>query len=482
MDNSALFVTRPESSYKSAKVAQTTGATSNLYRPGKIQTTLSTKSSIRVTALPLDSNINGWSAILPARPANGLLRGRLKADWLVIGAGFAGLAFARRIAENRPADRVVVIDAGIVGDNASGRNSGFVIDLPHSVGSSVAELKTAENYKRLLRSGTAHLKEIVTQYGIECDWRQQGKYHCAVRPGPACTLEEYASELDALKEPYELLDKAALATKLGTDYYHRGIYSPSCVLLNPAALVRGLADSLPPNVSLYEQTPALDIQWSGPIGARTPHGEIRSANLMIATNGCAAQMPAFSRQLVGLSTYATLTRPLTLEQRQRIGNPQDWGLTPVTAVAGATLRYTHDHRFLIRQHVKYVPSFTNPATETARVAPRHRQIFLARFPELHDVEIEHTWSGLISFTRNGAPSWGKIDAHVYAAVGCNGAGISKQTVAGRTLADLATGVENSLVADMFALGKPNYLPPRPFLDLGVTGYLLKERWVGRQEY
>lgn len=437
---------------------------------------------MRITTLPLDDNINGWSAILPARPANGLLRGRLKADWLVIGAGFAGLSFARRVAENRPNDRVVVIDAGIVGDNASGRNSGFVIDLPHSVGSSVVELKTAENYKRLLQAGTAHLKDIVTRYGIDCDWRQQGKYHCAVRPGSAGALDEYTKALDALKEPYELLDRADLAARLGTDYYHRGIYSPSCVLLNPAALVRGLADNLPPNVSLYEQTPALAIQWRGPIGARTPYGEIAASKLMIATNGCAAQLPAFSRQLVGLSTYATLTRPLTPEQRQRIGNPQDWGLTPVTAVAGATLRYTPDHRFLIRQHVRYVPSATNSAIVTARLASRHRQIFVARFPELHDVEIEHTWSGLISFTRNGAPSWGKMDTHVYAAVGCNGAGISKQSAAGQTLADLATGVDNALVADMVALGKPNYIPPRPVLDLGVNGYILKERWIGRQEY
>jgi len=70
---------------------------------------------------------------------------------------------------------------------------------------------------------------------------------------------------------------------------------------------------------------------------------------------------------------------------------------------------------------------------------------------------------------------------VYTSVGCNGAGISKQTVAGTTLADLASGVDNPLVADMLALGQPNYLPPSPVLDLGVNAYLLKERWLGRHE-
>lgn len=442
----------------------------------------SQRAQLKVVDLPLDHSVNGWSAILPARQPNSPLRGKHTTDWLVIGAGYAGLAFARQVAENRPSDRVIVIDAGIAGDNASGRNSGFVIDLPHSVGSTVAELKTARHYKRLLQSGTAHLKDAVSRYGIECDWRQQGKYHCAVRPGLTSVMEDYARELDVLKEPYELLDRTALTKKLGTAYYHLGIFSPSCVLLNPAALSRGLADHLPANVSLFEQTPALDIDFGVQLGARTPYGEIRASHLMIATNGCAAQLPAFSRQLVGLSTYATLTRPLSLEQRERINNPRDWGLTPVTAVAGATLRYTHDHRFLIRQHVKHVPHATNLAIETSRRVPQHRKIFLDRFPELQDVDIEHTWSGLISFTRNGAPVWGKIGSHVYAAVGCNGAGISKQTISGRALADLACGVDNSLVTDMFALGKPTYVPPRPLLDLGVNGYLLKERWVGRREY
>lgn len=436
---------------------------------------------MRVRCLPLDDNVNGWSALLPTRQITAPLQGKHAADWLVVGAGYAGLAFARRVAENRPQDHVVLIDAGTVGDNASGRNSGFAIDIPHSVGSTVAELRTADNYKRLLQAGTADLKALVLHHRIACDWREQGKFQAAVSPELTPAMQAYARALETLKVPFELLDKAALAKRLGTGYYGLGIFSPGCVLLNPAALTRGLADHLPANVSLFERTPALDFNFGSPSEVQTPGGEIRARHVVIATNGAAAQLPGLANQLVNLSTYASLTQPLTPEQRQRIGHPDDWGLTPLSAVAGATIRYTHDHRVLIRQQVRHTPQLHNRAADSERQVSQHRQIFLSRFPELRDVPMAHSWSGLISFTRNGAPRWGQLGPNVYAAVGCNGAGISKQTIAGTTLADLASGVDNPLIADMQALGGPSYIPPRPVLDLGVNGYLLKERWVGRHE-
>jgi len=246
--------------------------------------------------------------------------------------------------------------------------------------------------------------------------------------------------------------------------------------------VNGLVDHLPENIELYEYSPAINIKWGSKIVVNTPYGEINTKNIMIATNGCARNLPQFSSQLVALTTFATLTKPLTSEQQQRIGNIEAWGMTPANAIAGATFRYTRDHRILIRQHIKFAPDYTTKAIETARVSAKHRELLLSRFPQFDDVEFAHTWSGMISVTRNGTPGWGKFGDNTFAAVGCNGAGVSKQTIAGKTLADLASGIDNPLIADMQALEKPNYLPPRPLLDLGVNGFIQKERWLGRREF
>ena len=137
-------------------------------------------SACRIDLLPENDRTNGWAAHLPARAPRTHLTGDARADWIVIGAGWAGLAAARRLAENRPSDRIVIIDAAAASDGASGRNSGFAIDLPHTSGGSANENEGALGYMRLARAAIAHLKEQVETHGIDCDWRQKGKYQSAV--------------------------------------------------------------------------------------------------------------------------------------------------------------------------------------------------------------------------------------------------------------------------------------------------------------
>ena len=91
-----------------------------------------------VARLPRDPGPAAWNELLPAAGAARHLEGNVTADWLVIGAGFAGLAAARRLAQLRGGDRTVLLEASRIGAGPAGRNSGFMIDLPHKL--------TSENY------------------------------------------------------------------------------------------------------------------------------------------------------------------------------------------------------------------------------------------------------------------------------------------------------------------------------------------------
>ncbi len=262
----------------------------------------------RIGILPQEDRTNGWLPGLPPRQPRPPLTGDMRADWVVLGAGFAGLAASRRLAENRPNDRIVLLDAQAVADGASGRNSGFAIDLPHNVGSSLDELEGSHRHILLSRAAIGHLEQLVTRHRIDCQWRRPGKYHAAVSAGASAgILQPFARELDALGEPYRWVERDALTRELGTPYYHSAVRTPGGVLMNPAALVRGLADSLPGNVVLCEHSPVIAFECRGngvrlttvrgsvarrPVSSWRPTGSRSSSASSGGGSSCWPPMPA----------------------------------------------------------------------------------------------------------------------------------------------------------------------------------------------
>ena len=43
-----------------------------------------------------------------------------------------------------------------------------------------------------------------------------------------------------------------------------GVHTPGAVLIQPAAFVRGAAETMPENVTVYENSPVTAVQGSGP--------------------------------------------------------------------------------------------------------------------------------------------------------------------------------------------------------------------------
>ena len=447
---------------------------------------------MKIGILPADDKRNGWSALLSQREAAPSLSKDIHADWAVVGAGYAGLAAARRLAELHPNQHIALIEAGEAGENASGRNSGFAIDMPHNVGSSLEELEGSQRFMRLARTAIESLDKAVKTHGIDCEWSEDGKYHAAVSErGAKEVLEPFAKELKALNEPFEWIEKSDLAKKLGTNHFTAAVYTPGGRLMNPAALTRGLADSLPENVTLYENSPVVEFHNSpgaatsgknrGGIELQTRSGSIRAHKMIMATNGFSDQFGFYQNRFLHLVAHGSLTRPLTKEERKRFNVKKAWGLTPANAFAGITMRYTNDHRLLIRQGISYCPSRRFSNADLDQMQQKHQELFNLRFPQLEGVTIEHTWSGFLCLSRNSAPGFGKLADNIWSATCQNAVGVTKGTIGGMLVADMASGQDNPMIADMLSLGTPAMMPPRPFLDLGVRARFAWEIFNNRHE-
>lgn len=439
----------------------------------------------RTINLPYDDASCGWYASLPKPQPARRLFGEQRADYAVIGAGFAGLAAARRLAEHHPQARILLVDAQRVAYGASGRNSGFVIDLPHKFALEHPDPAHKQRLLSLNREAISQLQSLVERHHIDCQWSHAGKYQGAVGPRGEAYLDHFESLMSDLGEPFRRVNSAELTRVLGTQHYSGAIYTSGCYLMQPAALVTGLARSLPKNVELLEESPIQRLERDGR-GAWILHGEhgrIRTPQLLLGTSIFTQEFGYLRNRLLPVMTFASWTRPLTDPELKIYGGQLDWGLTPADH-AGTTVRMTQDRRLIIRNTYKHVPKYGKSTSDAMRLSIQkaHRRAFESRFPQLSDVPFSHTWGGVYAISRNFTNFFGELEDGVYASACDNGVGAAWGTISGTLLADLAVGASSTQLQDIKTVtGIPSLNPPEPFLGLGVRSRIRLAAWSSRSE-
>ncbi len=233
-------------------------------------------------------------------------------------------------------------------------------------------------------------------------------------------------------------------------------------------------------ITIYETSPVIKAEYGEKIILTTTTGVVQARQLILGTGIYTEDFGFYKRSLIPIALSARLSRSLTIPEQHALGGQEDWGLTPV-GMPGVTMRYTQDHRILIRQQVEYSPGCRRSDAYRKRLRVVHQDRFNARFPMLPQVTMEHTWTGFVCVAQNQGHGFGKVSDNVHSAICQNGIGVSKGTISGLLAADLACGRDNPLIADLESLGTPNRLPPQPFLGLGVRSNFFWRNWSGRAE-
>ena len=430
------------------------------------------------------TNDNGCSWIKDLTPRTNIktLQSNDDSEWLIIGAGYTGLSAARKLGQLYPNQKIIIVDAQLAGEGASSRNSGYLVDTTLNDG--FTSNKELDNYKKkadIYDLGIKVVKKFINEYQVDCDWNECGKYFASSKIEDEKILRNFSNTLSKLGFEHNLLSNNELSKRLGTNFYNIALFTKGGVLLHPGKLVRAMIDVLPKNVFLYENSSLLNWDKTKDIiTCEFKNGKIKTKKIIFATNGFLKSLGIKSNYNFPITLTASMTRTLTNEEFKSIGEPKEWGVLPVRPM-GATIRMTKDRRILIRNTAEIHNPFKMSNSNLEKRSISQKIGIRKRFPQLPDDIIQSSWSGIVSRSRNSSQIFEKIDNNVFAAGCYNGSGIGVGTLFGEQIAIKASEENTEEIETIEARNKPTWLPPQPFLNLGVKTRLIYERLRARSE-
>jgi glycine/D-amino acid oxidase-like deaminating enzyme len=404
------------------------------------------------------------------------LTGTHTADLLVVGGGYAGLWTALLAKRADPDRDVLLVDAGTCGWAASGRNGGFcAASLTHGLANGVDRFPgEIDELERLGRENLDGIAATVAEHGIDCDFERTGELAVAVEPYQLAGLASDAELARRYGHDVRLLDRDEVRAEVDSPTYLGGLWDRDRVaMLDPARLAWGLRRVCRQlGVRIYEHTRVTGLaRDGGALLARTGHGCVRAARVVLATNAFPPLLRRLRHYVVPVYDYALMTEPLSVAQRTGIGWRNRQGLAD-TGNQFHYYRITPDGRILFGGYdaVYHFGNRMHPSLEqrdaTFTALAEH---FFATFPQLTGLRFTHRWGGVVDTCTRFCPFFGTaFEGRLAYAAGFTGLGVGATRFGARVVLDLLCGQSTPLTRLDLVRSKPLPFPPEPIRAAGIN--------------
>jgi gamma-glutamylputrescine oxidase len=390
-----------------------------------------------------------WTPLAPAnslwaRTAEPLrafpsLSGEVRADVVIVGAGYTGLSAAHHIAKSGLTP--VVLEANRPGWGASGRNGGVItakfrqsfrgIDAAHG-------RAMAKRMYEIAHESTEIVEELVSEFDIaSAQLTRSGQVKAAHN---RATLQAAIDEADWMKREMgdadvRILDADQVREETGSQAFVGGVLNPGSGGIHPLNYLHGLAEGLAHRgVAIFQESPALRLRRdNGLIVAETPQGAVRARQAIFATNSYSDLTPAMRHMQQTLVPFRSAIIATNKLPPNLVGR-----VMPTHRTYTETKRMMRWFR-MVDDRVVFGGrgAFGKQDSETAFDALRKAMIGI--FPELADVPLAFKWSGLVGMTLDSVPHIGRLNDLTLFSMGYNGAGVAMSSLMGRYLAAFVRG-------------------------------------------
>lgn len=379
-----------------------------------------------------------WSATARPRPEMSAAPPAERVDVAVIGAGFTGLTAALHLAGRGRS--VAVLEAGRVGDGASGANAGFAVpNFAKADPARVVAMLGEARGRRLLElvgAGADRVFETARRHGIACDAEQVGWLHVPHDAASAAMLEARAAAWAALGRPVRMLGEREARALTGARHCVGALLDESAGMLHPLDYCLGLAAAaMAAGATVHERMPVGAVHRDGDAWrVELPGRAIRARSVLLCTNafptGVAARL---YRRIVPLVVYQIATAPVSAEVAKRVA-PRRHPIADTRANL-FTYRLDRDDR-LISGGMAVLPIAAEGRMARMIAGRLARELGLDSVPE-----VEHVWRGTAAMTMDFIPHLYRFGPGFFGGIGCNGRGIPMTAMLGEVLADAAEGAD-----------------------------------------
>jgi len=401
--------------------------------------------------------------------------GDLQRPWdvVIVGGGFSGLWTAHHLKEWEPTLRIAILEKNLVGSGASGRNGGWVSALypieDHKLLKHVEE-QSIHDLHFHLRKTIDDIGNFASTEGIDCGFTKGGTLVVARNEGQLKRITTH------IEEGYTLLSARETRSRINMNGALGSIFTPHCAVINPAALVAGLARSLEKRgVSIFENTEGF-ISSSKSVSVSGNQLDSKFVVRAIeAYHECSTdQVPIYSLMIATESLPSQVFDEIGIHDRETFAE--------ASHLVTYAQRTTDDRLAIGGRGAPYAWGSRRDDESEHHPQDHERLRAMARewFPILRKFEFTHSWGGAVGVTRDWAPyvrtsdNYGEMGGYA-------GDGVGLSYLAAGAMADLILEKKSKRSQLPFVQWRNPRWEPEPLRWIAINGAIKLSGLADKEE-
>lgn len=329
------------------------------------------------------------------------VRGNIKTDVLIVGAGVAGLSAALCFIGS--GKKVVVVEKNICGGSSTGKSAGFLTpDSELELSQLLRKYGTdgARDLWGVAAKGVEMMVDNIKKYKIECDLQVQDCLFLGKGASGWKDVQEEAKSRKKLGYSSVVYSESEVSSVIGSDAYSGAIRYSGTYGVNPLLYAQGIKQVLLDNgIKIFESSEVLS--WKEHT-VYTHLGSVTADQIIFCIDKPRPEITKYNQSVYHAQTFLSISEPLGDGDIRKLfpqGSLQCWDSDLIYTY----FRLTGTGRLLVGGG-DMMTTYAKNDTTTPRIIDHVIRGLKEKIPSIRSLRFIQYWQGRIDMTRDLVPT------------------------------------------------------------------------------